>query len=246
MNILSFKQISLAKTVQNRTKEILDSVSFNIKEAQICTIIGPSGAGKSSLLRLANRLTDPTGGEIWFDEQDIRTISIVALRRKIGLVFQKPVFFSGSVRDNICYGTTIRGERLPNPEKYLEMVGMEPEVMDWDAAKLSGGQQQRVALARALANQPKILLLDEPTSALDPQAADHLESLILSLRETLGLTVLWVTHNLEQAKRVGDKTVLLVAGKVVEEESTQQFFETPSKEITRLFLAGKSLFEGAV
>lgn len=231
--------VSLTKTNDGLSKEILRAVSLTARQGEIYTVIGPSGSGKSTLLRLINRLLEPSSGTIFFAGSDIKHMPVTEVRRKIGLVFQQPVLFPGSVEENICYGPRLSGDNSVDWAKYLDLVGLERDLLQRDAAALSGGQQQRVALARALANKPEALLLDEPTSALDPRATEQLEDLVMSLVKSLGLTVIWVTHNMDQAKRVGNRTMLLVNGQVIEDRATGDFFSRPEQETTIRFLAGK-------
>jgi len=236
---IRWDKVSLIRSSANLTKEVLKAVSLTVNKGEVYTILGPSGSGKSTLLRLINRLIEPSSGEIYLDNINIREIPVIELRRRIGLVFQQPVLFPGSVQENINYSAKIQGKNFAQAAEYLTMVGLDSELLTMEVSKLSGGQQQRVALARALANKPEVLLLDEPTSALDIQATEQLEALIVNLVKTLGLTVLWVTHNIDQAKRVGDRTMLLVDGRVIEDRVTPDFFNFPREEIAVEFLAGK-------
>lgn len=245
MSVVRLEQVSVVKPQNNISKKILDSVSFTAEDSQIYVIVGPSGSGKSTLLRLINRLTDPTEGHIYYREQDIRKVPVTDLRRKIGMVFQQPVLFSGTVEENIYYGPRLKGEKGNQAEDYLKMVGLGNKFGPRDVKTLSGGQQQRVAVARALINKPDVLLLDEPTSALDPTATEQLESLMVGLVKSFGLTLVWVTHNIEQAKRVGDRTMLLVNGQIVEDRPTTEFFAHPEHELAKQFLAGKLEAGGA-
>jgi putative ABC transport system ATP-binding protein len=178
--------------------------------------MGPSGAGKSTLLRLVNRLSEADSGTILVDGADIKTFDPRELRRRVGMVFQIPVVFRGSVRDNIAFG-----KKLWNTDADVDVLAAEaaiPDVlMDADAANLSVGEKQRVCIARALANKPEALLLDEPTSALDSVSAAKVESLLLRLQAEHGLTMLWVTHEKEQAKRISKHNYVLDGGKVREE-----------------------------
>ncbi|GAB4430322.1 MAG: phosphate ABC transporter ATP-binding protein [Anaerolineae bacterium] len=198
--------------------EILSGVSFDAPAGQVTSLIGPSGSGKSTLLRCLNRLWEPPAGTTFLDGSDITTLDVLALRRRVGMLFQSAALFEGTVADNIGYGPRLRGELLPRERvtELLEMSGLSPEVAGKSALELSGGQAQRVALARALANRPEVLLLDEPTSALDPAATRRVEETILHLRDSLGLTVVWVSHAIEQVERTADSLVLLVDGRVVE------------------------------
>jgi ABC-type phosphate transport system ATPase subunit len=197
---------------------ILRHINLEFTAGRITGLIGPSGSGKSTLLRCLNRLWEPPPAAIFLDDADITRLDVLTLRRRVGMLFQTAALFEGSVADNIAYGPGLRGQEL-SPTRLaalLEMAGLETDLADKPATELSGGQAQRVALARALANEPEVLLLDEPTSALDPAATSRVEETILHLRDSLGLTVIWVSHSIEQVERTADEVVLLVAGQVVE------------------------------
>ncbi len=221
--------------------ELLRDITFGVEEGVIFTIMGPSGAGKSTLLSLLNRLEEPSAGQILLDGAPLMQLDVVTLRRRVGMVFQTPALFPMTVEQNICYGPNLRQRRdYPGlAARYLEMVGLDPELVGRDAGSLSVGQQQRVSIARTLANEPEALLLDEPTSALDPTATSQIEELIRALNQKIGLTIIWVTHDMQQAARVGDRTMLLVAGEKVEEGETRSIFVSPKNEATRLFIAGR-------
>ncbi|HBY92643.1 MAG: phosphate ABC transporter ATP-binding protein [Ardenticatenaceae bacterium] len=223
-------------------RQILFDASFSIQTRSIYTIIGPSGSGKSTLLRLLNRLEEPPPGAVFFGGEDITTLEVLALRRRVGMVFQAPAMFAGSVAGNLCYGPALRGERLSEERvaAILTAVDLDPAVAGREALALSGGQAQRVAFARALVNEPEVLLLDEPTSALDPAAMLSIERLVVNLRARFGLTFVWVTHNMEQARRVGDYTLLLVNGRVADEGTTRHLMAPGSHhELVREFMAGE-------
>lgn len=196
--------------------EILNKVSLKVDRGALITIMGPSGAGKSTLLRLINRLAEADSGVILLDNAEIKTFDPKELRRRVGMVFQIPLTFKGSVRDNIAFG-----KKLWNTDADIEALAAEaaipPELMDADAANLSVGEKQRVCIARALANKPEALLLDEPTSALDKTSAEKVESLLLRLQSEHGLTMLWVTHDPEQSRRVSRHNFVLEAGKLRED-----------------------------
>lgn len=216
----------------------LQNFSGEVPQGAILTIIGPSGAGKSTLLSLCNLLITPDSGEILIHSKEVRQWSVMELRRRVGLVFQTSTMFPGTVLDNLNLGLKLQGKTLVNPEEWIQKIGLSSELLKQNANELSGGQKQRVALARVLANQPDIWLLDEVTSALDPLAARDVEEWILQLQSDRHSTVLWVTHNLAQARRVGHLTWLLVNGRLVEASATEQFFENPQEEITQQFLMG--------
>ncbi|EMT39535.1 phosphate ABC transporter ATP-binding protein, PhoT family [Thermoanaerobacter thermohydrosulfuricus] len=235
MNEIEFKEVSYSSF----GKEILKNISVKFEGGAIHTIVGPSGAGKSTLIKLINRLIDPTHGSILIDDVDIKTIDVIDLRRRIGMVFQQPHLFEGTVKENIEYGPMLKGEKNVNVEYYLSIVGLNSEYATRDVKNLSGGEQQRVSIARTLANNPEALLLDEPTSALDPTSTEIVEKLIFNLKEKMNLTIIWITHNMEQAKRIGDYTALLNKGILIEYAKTYDFFTNPQNEITKLFIQGK-------
>jgi putative ABC transport system ATP-binding protein len=222
---LRLENVRLTKENQGEAVEILRGINLNIPSQAIYTIIGPSGSGKSTLLLLLNRMLDCTQGEIYIQDKPIGKLGVIDLRRKVGMVFQNPTLFPSTVGENILYGPKLQGNaEITSAEKMLELVGLKASFLDRSPDNLSGGETQRVAIARAIANKPEVLLLDEPTSALDPTATKEIEELVIDLNRQLGITIVWVTHDLEQAKRVGTITLLLEKGKVIAEESTQDFF----------------------
>jgi ABC-type methionine transport system ATPase subunit len=222
-------------------KQILTKVSFQVPSGQVMAVIGPSGAGKSSLLRLVNRLDEPTEGDIWLAGSPYRSLAITQLRRTVGMVFQAPALFDGTVADNIAYGPRLRGatpsEQRAKAESCLARVGLEPDLIDRDSSTLSGGQQQRVAFARAIANDPAVLLCDEVTSALDPASSTRIEALLRGLSRDHGLTILLVTHDLGLARRVADRVLVLAGGRVLEEGPAETVFSAPVHPETAGFLA---------
>lgn len=195
----------------------LRDVSFSVEKGEVFVLIGPSGGGKSSLLRCLNRLEEPPPGSVFLNGTDITTLPVTQLRCRVGMVFQQVAMFPGTVGENVAYGPALRGETLPleRIRELLDMVTLSPDLAEKSAKELSGGQAQRVAIARALANEPAVLLLDEPTSALDPIATHAIEETLLGLRKRIGLTLVWVSHLVEQARRVADRVLLLDGGRVV-------------------------------
>ena len=214
-SILEIEGVSLSRSGQ----PVLHDVSLQVAPGEIVVIMGPSGSGKSSLLRCLNRLEEPEAGTIRLDGQDVRALPVIALRTRVGMIFQKTAPFPGTVAANVRFGPALRGETLSEARvrELLEAAALPVDLVDHPAERLSGGQEQRLAIARALANEPEVLLLDEPTSALDPIATRAVEETLLRLRDRLGLTLVWVSHAVEQARRVADRLILLEAGRITRE-----------------------------
>jgi putative ABC transport system ATP-binding protein len=191
---------------------VLQDVDLQVPDGGITVFEGPSGSGKSTLLRLCNRLEAPTAGRVLLRGDDVAAVPARSLRRRVGMVFQRPVVFPGSVLDNL----RVAQPSLTPDEAgdALARVGLDVLVLDRDAAVLSGGEQQRTCLARTLVTGPEVLLMDEPTSALDPDATHTLEHLVRALAEA-GTPVLWVSHDRSQRRRLADWVVRVEAGRVV-------------------------------
>jgi putative ABC transport system ATP-binding protein len=204
----------LGRTIQE--KILIQDATFELKKAEVLAIAGPSGSGKTSLLRLLNRLDEPTSGTVFVESIDYRSLEPRELRRKLGMVTQRPFLFPGTVAENLQFGPAQRGERLPGEaiEELLSQVGL-ADYGDRDVAHLSGGEAQRVSVARTLANTPLVLLLDEPTSALDDVAKLEVESSIQNVVSNHGLTCVVVTHDLAQASRLAGRALLLKSGRIV-------------------------------
>lgn len=196
--------------------QILSSLDLRVQKGELVTVMGTSGSGKTTLLRLINRLSETDTGIILLNDKDIKEYNPVDLRRKIGMVFQMPVVFKGSVRDNLAFGMKLWGGNI-DIETLSKQAGIPETLLDADTEQLSGGEKQRVCIARALANQPEVLLLDEPTSSLDAVAAERIENLLLELRRERNLTILWVTHEKEQARRIGGRRLKLRDGRLEED-----------------------------
>ncbi len=202
----------------NNTKvktQILSSLDLKVQKGELVTIMGASGSGKTTLLRLINRLSEIDSGNILLNGEDISDHDPMELRRKIGMVFQVPVVFKGSVRDNLIFGMKLWETNI-DIESLARDVVIPNDLLDADAEQLSVGEKQRVCIARALANQPEMLLLDEPTSSLDAVSAEKIEMLLLRLRGERNLTMLWVTHEREQAERIGGRRLILKDGRLEE------------------------------
>jgi putative ABC transport system ATP-binding protein len=197
-------------------KVLIEDASFEARAGEVLALVGPSGAGKSSLLRLLNRLDEPTHGTVYLQGTDYRTLAPRELRRKVGMVTQRPYLFPGSVADNLRFGPAQRGERLADSvvDDLLTRVALEGYAAR-GVANLSGGEMQRVSVARTLANGPLVLLLDEPTSALDGAAKREVEALVRAIVREQRLGCVMVTHDMEQAARLADRALALQNGRVV-------------------------------
>ena len=229
----------------------LKSVNLPIQENEVTAFIGPSGCGKSTLLKSLNRMNDlvencKITGNVLLDEENIyKEMDIMELRKRVGMVFQKPNPFPMSIYDNVAFGPRTHGIKQKHildeiVEKSLRDAAIWEEVKDRlkkSALSLSGGQQQRLCIARALAVEPEVLLMDEPTSALDPISTGKIEELALDLKEKY--TIIMVTHNMQQAARISDKTAFFLLGEVVEHNNTNDMFSTPQDKRTEDYITGR-------
>jgi phosphate transport system ATP-binding protein len=239
-------------TLSFGSRVVLANLTADIQRGAVTALIGPTGSGKTTLLRTFNRMNDKvTGyrhtGDVVLDGRSIwsPTVELMTLRRKVGMVFQRPNPFPMSIMDNVVAG--VRAHKMAKGGEAREIARQRlVEVGLWDAVssrlkdspfRLSGGQQQLLCLARALAISPEVLLLDEPTSALDPVATESIESLIRTL--VPNITVIIVTHNMAQARRVADRTIFLYQGQLVEHGPTQQVFESPTSQETANYVSGR-------
>ncbi|QLD88838.1 phosphate ABC transporter ATP-binding protein [Natronomonas salina] len=234
----------------NQTQALKD-ITMEIPEQQVTALIGPSGCGKSTFLRCINRMNDlidaaRVEGELLFRGKNVydEDVDPVALRRKIGMVFQKPNPFPKSIYDNVAYGLKVQGydgdmdERVETALKNAALWDEVKDQLDESGLDLSGGQQQRLCIARAIAADPEVILMDEPASALDPVATSKIEDLIDDLAEEY--TVVIVTHNMQQAARISDKTaVFLTGGELVEFDDTETVFENPDSDRVEDYITGK-------
>jgi putative ABC transport system ATP-binding protein len=205
---------NLGRTVQQ--KVLLEDINFEVTAGEVLSVVGPSGSGKSSLLRLLNRLDEPTSGTVFVEGADYRQIPPRQLRTKLGLVTQRPFLFPGTVERNLRFGPEQRGQELHENQinDLLEQVGL-PGFAQRNIANLSGGEAQRVSLARTLANSPLILLLDEPTSALDQASKAEVESSLRRVASDQKLTCILVTHENAQALRLSQRALVLSQGRMV-------------------------------
>ena len=233
------------------TFHALKNINLELPEHEVSAFIGPSGCGKSTLLKSLNRMNDLVAGckitgDIRLDGEDIYgDMDVNLLRKRVGMVFQKANPFPMSIYDNIAYGPRTHGIHSKAKldeivENSLRSAAIWDEVKDRlnkSALGMSGGQQQRLCIARALAVQPEVLLMDEPTSALDPISTSKVEDLVLSLKKDY--TIIIVTHNMQQATRVSDRTAFFLLGEVVEYAETEQLFSKPQDQRTEDYISGR-------
>jgi len=218
--------------------EILRNVDAGMPGGAVTAVVGPSGAGKSTLLRAVNRLIEPTAGEVYLGGEPTSRMDPLRLRRRVGMVFQVPALFGGTVEEAVLYGVRLAG-RGADAGRLLEMAGLDASFRARAPQDLSVGEQQRVSIARALALEPEALLMDEPTSALDGAARRRIEQLVRELNASLGLTIVVVSHDLDQVERVADRVVVLVGGRSEGEWSKEEFFSGPG-ELARRHISGRS------
>ena len=232
-------------------KQALKDISIGVEPNSVTAFIGPSGCGKSTLLRCFNRMNDlientKIAGAFLLDTEDIyRGMDVYELRKKVGMVFQKPNPFPKSIFDNVAYGLRILGEKNKNVisdkvEHSLKNAALwdeVKEVLNKSALSLSGGQQQRLCIARTLAIEPTVVLMDEPASALDPISTSKIEDLIYELKKTF--TIVIVTHNMQQAARISNKTAFFYLGELIEFDDTKKMFTNPQNERTQNYVTGR-------
>jgi len=223
------------------TRTVLSIPRLSVRRGETLGIIGPSGAGKSTLLRLLQGLERPAEGTISVDGSPMPHPVPLALARRITTVFQRPLMLDRTVRDNVLFGLSVRGRKDRGPaEPLMERLGL-AHLADARARSLSGGEVQRVALARAMAIDPDVLLLDEPAANLDPANVERVEAFIRDA-QSRGTTIVLVTHNTHEARRLAHRTLLLIEGAVVEIGPTTAFFESPMEARTRAFLGGELVY----
>ena len=231
--------------------QALKNINLEIYKNQITAFIGPSGCGKSTLLKSLNRMNDMVEGckiigTITLDDEDIYgKMDVNSLRKKVGMVFQKPNPFPMSIYDNIAFGPRTHGIRKKSDLDEIVETSLKNASI-WDECKdnlkksalaLSGGQQQRLCIARALAVQPDVLLMDEPTSALDPISTSKIEDCVMELKEKY--TIVIVTHNMQQAVRISDRTVFFLLGEIIETGKTEEMFSLPKNKKTEDYITGR-------
>lgn len=228
--------------LQGRKAVILDNVSFSAAKGRITAIVGPSGGGKSSLIRLINRLDDPTSGRILLDGTDIAGMDPLLLRRKVAMVLQRPFMFPGTLLHNLQRPLVYRREPVqtaesPDVGRILELARLTRDLLDRDARSLSIGQQQRASLARAVITSPAVLLLDEPTSALDRPTGNQLAVALQDICRQREMAVVLVTHDLRLAGRIADDLIYLEAGRIRESGPAAKVLAEPASAEFKRFLA---------
>lgn len=230
---ITFKSVSFKI---NQT-DILKDISGTFFKGHITTLIGPSGAGKTSLLKMCNGLISPSTGQVKINHENIESIEPTILRRQIGIALQSAPILRASVYENLALPSQLQQQELPKEEaiSFLQAVGLDKELLLRGAIDLSGGQKQKLSIARTLVNQSEVLLLDEITSALDPNSVKEIEDLVMQLNKKYGVTIIWITHNIEQAKRMGHFTWMLKDGQLVEADKTEALFQS-SNTVVQAFI----------
>ncbi len=235
---------SLAKVRKSYAgRRVVDVDRLEIRRGEFLAIVGPSGAGKSTLLRLLNFLEYADEGQLLYAGQAAEAGMPLALRRQVTTVFQHPALLHSSVENNVAYGLRLRGRRdgREDVRAILARMGLE-KLVRAQARTLSGGEAQRVALARAVIIQPDVLLLDEPTANLDPYNIGLIETVLSEINQSRGTTMVLVTHNIFQAKRLAQRTALMLNGQFVEIAPTHEFLENPQDARTRAFVNGEMVY----
>lgn len=226
-------------------KQILKNINMTVDDGDVLAIVGPSGSGKTTLLRLINMLDRPDKGAIRIGGRDVWASNDIEIRRSMAMVFQKPVVFSMSVRDNIAYGLRLRKKDKAEIDRsvadVLKLLDMPGKVRDY-AKHLSGGEMQRVAFARAYVLKPSLLLLDEPTANLDRANVEIIEHAIQDINKRYGTTVVIVTHSLFQARRLASKAAFMIDGEILEVGKVPEIFDMPSDPHTKAFVSGSMVF----
>lgn len=248
--LFEFRHVSKKKPVETQKSStelgyILHDLHFNINARIPQLVLGPSGSGKSTLLRMCNRLTDPDSGDILFHSKNICLYDVIELRTRIGYVAQVPVMLDGSVLSNFKYAVRKQNKTRPDSKEFeeecriiLRFLNLPEPFLFYETDRLSVGEKQRVALARTLLRKPEVVLLDEPTSALDRTSTLRFLDTINKLRDETELTIIMVTHSIEQAKILGGNAIVLLAGNIVEQGPVSEIMNNPQTETTKQFIEG--------
>lgn len=235
-NVITFENVNYSAD----DIHILKNITGTIPEGEITTVVGPSGAGKTTLFKLCNGLQSPDSGNIYIQGKHIDHYDPIELRRKVGIALQNATMISGSVRKNLELPLKLQDKELTDERagELLNLVGLSDISLDKKTKDLSGGQQQKLSIARTLVNQPDILLLDEITSSLDSVSRQDIEELISRIKKEYGTTILWITHNLQQALAIGDETWVMMDGEV-EETGPSSFLKDPQNDRVKEFVRGE-------
>ncbi|UJL47199.1 phosphate ABC transporter ATP-binding protein [Virgibacillus sp. NKC19-16] len=219
---------------------ILKDITGYFPEGKITTLVGPSGAGKTTLFRLCNGLKSPNSGEIYIKGKKLDAYEPVKLRRNVGIALQSATMLSGSVQKNLAMPLTLQGEQLSEEraQELMRIVGLDGSFLKKNSKDLSGGQRQKLSIARTLVNRPEILLLDEITSSLDRVSQQDIEALIQQINQKYGTTIIWITHNLQQARTIGEFTWVMMEGKVIE-TGESGFLDNPKNTQVKRFVKGE-------
>lgn len=224
-------------SLQINDKTILDKITFEFEQGKIYGIIGPNGAGKSSFLKIITAFVKPTSGKVYFEDK-----IITEPQQNIAVAWQKPYMLHTTVYKNVAYGLKIRslskGEIKEKVNEVVEIFGLS-NIINQRAASLSGGEMAKVAMARAVATSPNLLILDEPTASLDPKNILDIEKIIIDLKQRYNMTIILVTHNMFQAKRVADETLFFHNGRLIEAQPTANLFANPLNLLTKEFISGE-------
>lgn len=221
-------------------KQILKDITTTFHSGKITALIGPSGAGKTTLLKLINGLRSPDSGNIYIGEKEIQSFDLIKLKQQIGMALQSAPMIQGTVYDNLNLPRSLWGDTLDKQKamELLDQVNLETIALTTDVKSLSGGQRQRLSIARTLVNQPEVLLLDEITSSLDPRSVKEVEALIRKICDQFGVTIIWITHDVEQAKRITDDYCMLKDGQFVISEHSSEL-GTTEHPVLKAFLKGE-------
>lgn len=231
-----------------RTKTVIEPFSLNIDAGQLVVFIGPSGCGKTTLLKMVNKLIQPSGGKIFVNDRDISTVDPIELRRNIGYVIQNTGLFPHmSIRENLELIPKLKGEDpdeiAKKTEELLHVVGLNPkEYMHRFPKELSGGQQQRVGVARAFSTDSDIILMDEPFSALDPVTRNSLQDELVQMQKELNKTIIFVTHDMDEAIKIADKICILKDGRILQYDTPENILKNPANEFVEGFIGKRRVW----
>lgn len=242
--MINFKNVTKIYESGDKKVKAVDNISFHVNEGEICVFLGPSGCGKTTLLRMVNRLISITSGTIEVDGKDVNSVDEIMLRRSIGYVIQQNGLFPNmTIEENICVVPKMLGwDQQKMRKRYnelMEMMGLHPdEYRKRYPYELSGGQQQRVGVARALAADPPVMLMDEPFGALDPVIREHIQNEFLRIQQDVKKTILFVSHDIDEAIKLGDKIAVFNTGELMQFGTPDDILSNPKNDFVRDFIGG--------